>query len=104
MLPPIEFSIGSTPYCAGPCSTLSKTSSKALHGTIVASPLTSLDAASLNAPGSPWYAIFIVVNRRSSVAYAKKGHHPLADDGPWCFVSGLTSSADPLSADDDKGN
>jgi len=37
-------------------------------------------------------------------AYVKKGHHPFADDGPWCFVSGLTSSADPLWPDDNKGN
>ena len=36
--------------------------------------------------------------------YVKKGHHPRADDGPWSVVSGLTSSADPLASNDDKGN
>ena len=30
-----------------------------------ASALTSRDAASLNAPGSPWYAIFIIVSLQS---------------------------------------
>src|SRR5204862_8232166 len=47
-------------------------------------------------------------SRQSSVtghrSYVKKGHHPPADDGPWCFVSGLTSSAVPLWPDGNKGN
>jgi hypothetical protein len=53
MLPPIEFSIGSTPYVAVPALTVSKTSSKLRHDTSSASFSTRRAAASLNAPGSP---------------------------------------------------
>jgi hypothetical protein len=53
MLPPIEFSIGRTPYDAAPDWTVSKTSSKLRQGISGASGSTRRAAASLKAPGSP---------------------------------------------------
>src|SRR5436853_6772249 len=53
-----------------------------------------------------WSSASSVVASSSSVSsYVKKGHHPSADDGPWCFsLFGLMSSADLCDFDDDKGN
>jgi len=53
MLPPIEFSIGRTPWLAAARLTDANTSSKLRHGRSSTAPPNRIAAASLNAPGSP---------------------------------------------------
>ena len=73
MLPPIEFSIGSSPCDVVPDATAANTSSKRSHATVSEPGHARSAAVSLYAPAAPWNAIRIEPPKN------EKGHYPLGE-------------------------